>query len=109
MEAAAARGIAEVRRRAGNPGQPRQRSAQRRERLQESLRVRVLWVRGEAQSRRGLDDLPRVHDRDPVRELEQQREVVRDEEHREAEVALEGFDLLQDLALYHDVERGRRL
>jgi hypothetical protein len=31
----------------------------------------------------GLDDLARVHDRDPVRELEQQREVVRDEDHGE--------------------------
>ena len=35
-----------------------------------------------------LDDLARVHDRDPVRELEQQREVMRDEQHREPELAL---------------------
>src|SRR6266852_4493682 len=97
MEAAAARRIAEVRRRARNPRQPGQRAAQRRERLQEPLRVRVLWVRTEALGRRGLDDLSRVHDRDPVCELEQEREVVRDEEHGEAEVALESFDLLQDL------------
>ena len=39
----------------------------------------------------------------------QQREVVRDEEHREAEVALQILDLLEDLALHDDVERGRRL
>jgi hypothetical protein len=56
-----------------------------------------------------LDELARVHDRDAVGELEQQREVVRDEEHREAEIAFEGVDLLQDLALHDDVEGGRRL
>ena len=64
---------------------------------------------GESRRRGRLDDLARVHDRDAVRELEQQRQVVRDEEHREAEVALERLDLLQDLPLHDDVERGRRL
>src|SRR5205814_2967698 len=44
-----------------------------------------------------------------VRELEQQREVVRDEEDGEAEVLLQRLDLLQDLALDDDVERRRRL
>ena len=73
------------------------------------MRVRVLRVRGEALGRRGLDDLSCVHDRDPVCELEQQREVVRDEEHGEPEVPLERLHLLQDLALHHDVERRRRL
>ena len=34
---------------------------------------------------------------------------MRDEEDREAEVALERLDLLEDLALHDDVERGRRL
>ena len=66
-------------------------------------------ARLEPGGRRRLHDLARVHDRDPVRELEQQREVVRDEEDREAEVALEILDLLEDLALHDHVERGRRL
>ena len=71
--------------------------------------VRVQRV-GEELLRLGqLDDLARVHDRDPVGELEQQRQVVRDEQHREAELALQLLELLQDLALDDDVERGRRL
>ena len=69
----------------------------------------MLRVREERASRRGLDDLPRVHDPDPVRELDQQREVVRDEQHGEVEVALERLELLQDLALDDDVECRRRL
>ena len=109
IEAAAGRRVAEVRRRAGDPDQARLGTGQRRERLQKRLRVRVLRARAEARGRRRLDDLSRVHDRDPVRELEQEREVVRDEEDRKPEVALECLDLLQDLALDDDVERGRRL
>ena len=69
----------------------------------------MLRVCGEPRGRRRLDDLARVHDRDPVCELEQQRQVVRDEEHGEPKLALERLDLLQDLALHDDVERGRRL
>src|SRR5207237_10640801 len=94
---------------AAGPGQPGQRAAERRERLQQTLRVRVLRARREALRRRGLDELARVHDRDPVRHLEQQREVVRDEEDREAELPLEVLDLLEDLALDDDVERRRGL
>ncbi len=56
-----------------------------------------------------LDDLARVHDRDAVGDLEEQREIVRDEQHRELELALQVTHLLQDLALHDDVERGRRL
>ena len=69
----------------------------------------MLRIRSQLVGRRGLDDLARVHDRDAVRELEQQREVVRDEEDRAAEVALQVLDLLEDLALHDDVERRRRL
>ena len=62
-------------------------------------------VRGAAQ----LHELPGVHDHDAVRELEQQREVVGDEEHREPELLPQLGDLREDLALDDDVERGRRL
>ena len=54
----------------------------------------MLRVRSDPLGRRGLDELAGVHDRDPVRELEQQRHVVCDEEDGEAEVALQRFDLL---------------
>ena len=109
MEAAPGRRVAQVRGRAGDPGQRDQRAAQRREGLHEALRVRVLRVCAEPLGGCGLDDLARVHDRDPVCELEQERQVVRDEEHREAEVALERLDLLEDLALDDDVQGRRRL
>src|ERR671922_1492389 len=58
---------------------------------------------------RRLDDLARVHDRDPFGDLEQEREVVRDEEYGESELALDLLNLLQDLPLNDDVERSRRL
>ncbi len=58
---------------------------------------------------RQLDDLARVHDRDPVGDLDQQRQIVGDEQNREAALALELLDLLQDLALDDDVESRRRL
>ena len=56
-----------------------------------------------------LDQLARVHDHDAVGDLEQQREVMRDEQDREPQPVLELEDLLQDLALDDDVEPGRRL
>ena len=57
-----------------------------------------------------LDHLARVHDRDAVRDLEQQREVVGDEEDREVRArSLQRDDLREDLALDDDVERCRRL
>ena len=59
--------------------------------------------------RRCLDDLAGVHDPDPVGELDEQGQVVRDEEHGEVELPLQGLELLQDLALDDDVERRRRL
>ena len=63
------------------------------------------------QLRRGrlLDDVARVHDRDPIRELDEQRQVVGDEEHGEAHLPLQLLELLQDLALNDHVERCRRL
>src|SRR5262249_10192363 len=85
------------------------RTAQRWEGLQEALRVRMPWLPRELPGRGGLDDLARVHDRDPVRDLQEQREVVRDEEDGEAELALDLPDLLQDLSLHDHVEGGRRL
>ncbi len=58
---------------------------------------------------RDLDDLAEVHDRDPVRDVADDREVVRDEEVRQLEVGLEGLEQVDDLGLDRDVERRDRL
>ena len=102
-------GLREVGRRAGDARERDDRPGQRRERAHEPVRVRVQRGCGRARPRRRLDDLAGVHDRDAVAELDEQREVVRDEQHGEAEPLLEHLELLQDLALHDDVERGRRL
>ena len=56
-----------------------------------------------------LDDPARVHDRQAVRDLDEHREVVGDEQHREPQLALEVLQQLEDLGLDHDVEGGGRL
>jgi hypothetical protein len=47
-----------------------------------------------------------VHDGDRVGQFEQQRQVVRDEQHREPQPVPQLDDLLQDLPLGDYVERG---
>ncbi len=56
-----------------------------------------------------LDDLAGVHHLDPVAEAGHHGEVVRDEQHRHAGLALEFLDQGEDLRLHRDVERGGRL
>src|SRR5439155_1667536 len=56
-----------------------------------------------------LDRLPGVHHHHVVAELRHHTEVVRHEEHRDAEVAREIAEQLQDLQLRGHVERGGRL
>src|SRR5438067_10930044 len=95
---------AEIGRRSREACHPLERSRQRRERADEAERVRM--TRGVTQPGRGclFDDLARVHDRDAMRDLEEEREIVGDEENGELELALQIADLLQDLALDDDVE-----
>jgi hypothetical protein len=109
MEAASLRRVGEIRGRAGDADEAPQRPAQRRKRVEQAARVRMLRRGLKAGGRCGLDDLARVHDRDPVGELDQQRQVVGDEQDSEAELLLEVLHLLEDLALHDDVERGGRL
>ena len=52
-----------------------------------------------------LDDPAVVHDRDVGRDVADHREVVGDEEHRQAELALELADQVEHRALDRDVER----
>ena len=58
---------------------------------------------------RGLDDLAGIHHGDPVRDARDDAEVVRDQQERDAELALQIGEQPQDLRLDGDVERGRRL
>ena len=39
-----------------------------------------------------------------VTDLQQQWEIVRDEDHREAQARLQGLDLIEDLALHHHIQ-----
>ena len=82
--------------RAASGTSPRGRSRGTRRRVglgdgaQQRLRVRVLRVGVDRVRRPDLDDPPEVHDRDPVAEELARREVVRDVEVGEVEVAASG-------------------
>ncbi len=57
---------------------------------------------------RDLDDAPEVHHRDAVRDVLDHREVVRDEDVREAEALLQVLQQVHHLRLHRDVERRHR-
>ena len=59
--------------------------------------------------RRLLDDLARIHHRDPVAHLGHDAEVVRDEDQRHAGLALDVLEEVQVLGLDGHVEVRRRL
>ena len=59
--------------------------------------------------RRRLDDVPGIHDADPVGDLREQAEIVRDVEHGGAEPRAEIDEERDDLLLRGDVEARRRL
>ena len=56
-----------------------------------------------------LDDLAEIHDRDAVGDVANDREVVRDEDVRQPEVALQRLEQVDDLRADRDVERRDRL
>jgi hypothetical protein len=65
---------------------------------------------GEHGRRRPLfDDATGVHDRDPVGDLGDDRQVVGHVHHCEPSLAPQPVDLLEHPRLRHDVEPGRRL
>ncbi len=55
-----------------------------------------------------LDDLPQVHDRDPVGQVPHHRQVVRDEQIGEVELALQVLQQVDDLRLDGDVQGRNR-
>ena len=78
----------------------------------EPIRPRVYGWRGSRKSGRDvglLDDLARVHDRDPVAHLGDDAEVVGDEDDRRAGLVAQVAHQVEDLRLDRHVERGRRL
>src|SRR5580765_3048748 len=73
VEAAAARRGGKVGRRAADSDEALPWPRERRERFHEAARIRVERVAVQPLRRRTLDDLAGVHDRDRVRELDEER------------------------------------
>src|SRR4029077_11525141 len=74
-------------------------------------RARVRMARAAVELMTGCDfhDLAQVHDRDPVGDVLHDREIVRDEEVGEVELALQLLEQVDDLRLDGNVEGGDRL
>ena len=58
---------------------------------------------------REFDDLSKIHDRDPVRDVTNRRKVVRDEKVGETKPFLQIREQVQNAGLNADVERRDRL
>ncbi len=56
-----------------------------------------------------LDDAAEIHHRDPVADMRDHGEVVRDEQIGEAELAAQGGEQFDDLRLDRNIQRGDRL
>ncbi len=109
-ELAAGRGADERGRRALDRVQPLLPGpVESRDRSEQAPRIRHLRVVEERPRRRPFDDPARVHDEDLVRDVGDDPEVVRDQDHRRVELVFEPVDELEDLRLDRHVERGRRL
>src|SRR4249920_773217 len=80
-----------------------------RNRREQCLRVRMHRRSVDLRARPQLDDLSQVHDRNAVGDVPHHRQVVSDEEIREAELTLELLEQVHDLRLDRDVERRHRL
>ena len=85
------------------------RAADRRQRVEQPLRVRVLRRAEHGGRRAALDDPARVHHGQPVARLGQHGEVVADQDQRQAELAPQPREQVEHLRLHDHVERGRRL
>ena len=77
-----------------------------RHRVQQALGVGMLRVGENLCHRAGFDDVAGVHDRDPVRLLGDQREVVGDQHHRHVVLGAQAAQQRHDLRLHRDVQRG---
>ena len=109
VEGAAGRRREQARRLPGDRIEPLEVGIEPRERVHEPDRVRVSRVVEDLVDARELDHAAGVHDDDPVGELGDQAEVVRDEDGRGVRLLLRRPEHLHDLRLDRDVERRRRL
>ncbi len=113
---------ARAERAAGRPvGRQRQLAADRQQRtgepvgagqrngVEEAARIGMAHVVEHLLDRAVLDRVARIHDRDLLAGLEDEAEVVRDVEHRGAELARDVLDELDDAGFDRYVEGGRRL
>ena len=80
-----------------------------RHRREQGAAVRMLRRRVQLLLGAGLHRLAEIHDHDAVRDVPDDVQVVRDEDVREVEIALEVLEQVQDLRLHRDVERRDRL
>ena len=78
-------------------------------RVDQRPRVRMLRRSEDVGGRAELDDPSEVHHGDPVGEVLDHGQVVRDEDDRQPELALQRCDQVQDLRLHQNVERRHRL
>ena len=69
----------------------------------------MLWLAQYLRDRPLLDDLARLHHRDPVGDVGDDTEVVRDEHDAQVLHFAQPLELPEDLCLHGHVERGRRL
>src|SRR5712691_11769394 len=76
---------------------------------EQGARVRMGTTLEHLQGLSEFHDFSKVHDRDVIREVAHEGQVVRDEEVREPEVALEILEEVHDLRLHRDVKGGCRL
>ena len=78
-------------------------------RRKEGRRIRVARPHEDLVGRALLDDRAQVHDRDAPRQVRDDRELMRDEEDRDARVAHEVLEQVEDLGLDRDIQGADRL
>ena len=76
---------------------------------EQRLGVRVQWIAEELTGRRDLDDPAEIHHGNPMADVLDHGEIVRDKQIRQAEFALQIGEQVDDLRLHRDIERRDRL
>src|SRR5690242_16696335 len=79
-----------------------------RHRREQSLGVGMPRACEDLTLRRHLDNLAQIHHRNAVSDVLDDRQIMTDEEQREAELPLQILQQVDDLRLDRDVERGDR-